>query len=392
MGFNYTKIQSGDRIMKRKKLVIISHTEHFYSKGEIVGWGATINEVNFIADYWDEVVHVACLHKKDVPKSSLPYSKKNIFFQSIPPYGGKKILDKILILFKIPIIIITVLKSIKGASEVQLRLPTSMGLFLLPMFSFIIPRKFTFWVKYAGDWNQKKPPFSNRLQRYWLRKNWSKCNVTINGFWQNQPSHCKSFENPCLTKEDILNGDKIAKNKKFQKPFTFCFVGRMDEVKGIPKIIDSFKGVSSEDIKVIHMIGDGIDFHIYKEDSKYLSDKIIFHGFQDRNYVHKYLKEAHFFLLPSSAEGFPKVVAEAACYGVIPIVSNVGSISHYIDETNGFVWNIKNNKITYESILKKAIDSNSNELNIKSNKILNVSSLFTFDNYLQKLKSNILEK
>jgi glycosyltransferase involved in cell wall biosynthesis len=140
------------------------------------------------------------------------------------------------------------------------------------------------------------------------------------------------------------------------------------------------------------MIGDGIDFHIYKEDSKYLSDKIIFHGFQDRNYVHKYLKEAHFFLLPSSAEGFPKVVAEAACYGVIPIVSNVGSISHYIDETNGFVWNIKNNKITYESILKKAIDSNSNELNIKSNKILNVSSLFTFDNYLQKLKSNILEK
>ncbi len=56
------------------------------------------------------------------------------------------------------------------------------------------------------------------------------------------------------------------------------------------------------------------------------------------------------------------------------------------------MWNIKNNKITYESILKKAIDSNSNELNIKSNEILNVASLFTFDNYLQKLKSNILEK
>ena len=43
--------------MRRKKLLIISHTQHYKDKNnQVVGWGATINEVNFLADYWEEVV------------------------------------------------------------------------------------------------------------------------------------------------------------------------------------------------------------------------------------------------------------------------------------------------------------------------------------------------
>src|SRR5690606_3617927 len=148
--------------------------------------------------------------------SSLPYTKDNIRFVPIPPYGGKSIADKIQILFKIPKIIRQVVKSQKGASEVQLRLPTSMGLFLLPLFSFFLPRKYTFWVKYAGNWSQKNPPLSYRLQRWWLIHNIARCSVTINGFWKNQPSHCYSFENPCLTQNDIDKGLQISKIKSFE--------------------------------------------------------------------------------------------------------------------------------------------------------------------------------
>src|SRR5690606_11098200 len=200
--------------MKRKKLVIISHTEHYKdSTGVIKGWGPTINEVNYLADYWEEVVHVGCLHHKKTPPSSLAYTRKNISFVAIPPYGGKSLRDKFMILFKIPRIITTVIKSVNGATEVQLRLPTSMGLFLLPLFSFFLPRTFTFWVKYAGNWNQENPPLSYTLQRWWLKKNYAKCKVTINGFWDNQPLHCYSFENPCLTQEDIERGKEIAERK-----------------------------------------------------------------------------------------------------------------------------------------------------------------------------------
>lgn len=55
--------------MKRKKLLIISHTEHFQNAdGRIVGWGATVNEVNFLANYWEDVVHIGCFYEKPPPK------------------------------------------------------------------------------------------------------------------------------------------------------------------------------------------------------------------------------------------------------------------------------------------------------------------------------------
>jgi glycosyltransferase involved in cell wall biosynthesis len=371
--------------MKKKKLVIISHTEHYTNEnGIIMGWGSTVNEVNFLADYWEEVYHIACLYDTKMPLSSLPYSKNNITFVPIPPFGGKSLLDKVLIFTKIPEIISQVVKSLDGASEVQLRLPTSMGLFLLPLFSFFINRKFTLWIKYAGNWGQEKAPLSYRIQRTWLKKNWTNCKVTINGFWENQPKHCLSFENPCLTINDLEEGKIISKNKKFDSPFIFTFVGRLESAKGVDRIIEALQSIPLDKIEKVNFIGDGEKTIFYKEKTTFLKEKIQYHGFLDKENVHKILLESHFILLPSDSEGFPKVIAEAACYGVVPIVSNVGSIGHYINETNGFVWNL-NSKESYTSIVNKAIHIDSLELKEQSNRIQEVAQKFTFINYLEKL-------
>jgi glycosyltransferase involved in cell wall biosynthesis len=95
-------------------------------------------------------------------------------------------------------------------------------------------------------------------------------------------------------------------------------------------------------------------------------------------------------LLPSASEGFPKVVAEAACYGTIPVVSNVGSIPHYITNENGFVWDI-NGKTTFDEVLGCAIEKKEEELNEMSQKIVVLAKKFTFDNYIKKLKGMILK-
>lgn len=377
--------------MKRKKLVVISHTEHYKGADGIVkGWGSTVNEINFLADYWEEIHHVACLYKTEVPSSSLPYTKDNIHFVSIPSYGGKQFLDKVLIVFKIPKIIFQVVKTIRGASEVQLRLPTSIGVFLLPLFSFSIRRKFTFWVKYAGNWGQANPPLSYRIQRWWLQKNIANCKVTINGFWENQNNHCFSFENPCLTNDDILKGKLIAQRKTFDASFVFCFIGRLESAKGMDRIISALKNIPQDKIEKVHFIGDGPDIERYKKAAEFIGNKVIFHGFMNKDDVHELLASSHFLLLPSNSEGFPKVIAEAACYGVIPLVSNVGSIGHYINNTNGFLWDI-NSENLYDSILLQAIQTESSRLKEMSETTLELAEKFTFDNYIKKLNKSVLK-
>ncbi|CAM3987053.1 MULTISPECIES: glycosyltransferase [Flavobacterium] len=380
--------------MKNKKLVIISHTEHYIDEGEdekVKGWGATINEINFLADYWEEIVHVACLYTIPAPKSALPYNKTNIRFVPIPPFGGRNIKDKLLIFFKVPIILSRVYKSIRKATEVQLRLPTSIGLFLLPFFTIMFSRKFTLWVKYAGNWNQLNAPYSYRVQKFWLKNNFARCKVTINGFWDNQPSNCFSFENPCLSNDEILKGETIIKNKMFKAPFTLCFVGRLDNLKGVNHIVGTLKNSSQDLIKEIHFVGDSDKLEGYKSELSFMKDKIVFHGFLDKNSVHEILEKSHFILLPSASEGFPKVIAEAACYGTIPIVSNVGSIPHYINESNGFIWEINGN-IKYTSVFNTAITSKGSKLKEKSIALFPLAKKFTFDNYLYKLETDIFRK
>ena len=372
--------------MRRKKLLIISHTQHYKDKNnQVVGWGATINEVNFLADYWEEVVHIGCLYHSEAPKSSLPYIKTNIRFVPIPAYGGKTVWSKIGILFKIPIIINRVVTNVKEATEIQLRLPTSMGLFLLPLFSFFLPRKYTFWVKYAGNWQQQNPPMSYRIQRWWLKKNIAKCKVTINGFWNNQPKNCFSFENPCLSEQDILRGKEIANTKSFHSPFTFCFVGRLNEAKGVSEIIEALKHIPLNKINKVHFVGDGENIEKYKLLSSFLGEKVIFHGFLESGRVHQLLADSHFFLLPSKSEGFPKVIAEACCYGTIPIVSNVGSISHYINNQNGYLVETD----LFSNVLFSVVTENEAFLKNISSKGTNVAELFTFEKYKSKLENTV---
>ena len=232
---------------------------------------------------------------------------------------------------------------------------------------------------------------SYRIQRWWLKKNIAKCKVTINGFWNNQPKNCFSFENPCLSEQDILRGKEIANTKSFHSPFTFCFVGRLNEAKGVSDIIEALKHIPLNKTNKVHFVGDGENSEKYKLLSSFLGDKVNFHGFLESGRVHQLLADSHFFLLPSKSEGFPKVIAEACCYGTIPIVSDVGSLAHYINELNGFLWEINNKKFNYESVMLNALYSNQTELQIKSEEVLKLAELFTFDNYLKKLETYFLK-
>jgi glycosyltransferase involved in cell wall biosynthesis len=374
-----------------KKLVIISHTEHQQAAdGSFVGWGPTVNEINYLSIHWEEVIHVACLEKgKAVKGSSVGYSNKNVHFEAIPPFGGKRIWQKVNIIWKMPFILWKVQKSIKGASHVQLRVPMGIGLFLIPFFALRNQSKYIFWVKYANNWGSSHVPFGYCIQRWFLMKNILNSKVTINGFWPNQPKKCISFENPCLTENQISEGNQRIQSKKFDKPYHLVFVGRIDAAKGVDILIDFILKIDKTVIEFFHIIGEG---KLSGEFEKVLDEFGIpnkFYGNLTQVGLFEILKKSHCIMLPSKSEGFPKVLAEAMNYGCIPIASNVGSISHYIkDGESGIIMNEISTKGLTEAWLHFLNLNSEVKLRMAQNGS-GVSQNFTFESYLYNLKSKI---
>jgi glycosyltransferase involved in cell wall biosynthesis len=377
--------------MTYKKLVIISHTEHQQAAdGSVVGWGPTVNEINYLSNHWEELVHVACLEKGVAVKgSSLGYTNGNLHFEPIPTFGGRKIWQKLDILWKMPLILWKVQKSLKGASHVQLRVPMGIGIFLIPYFVFRNKSKYILWVKYANNWGANRIPFGYKIQRWLLKKNATRSKVTINGFWPNQAEHCISFENPCLTEMQITEGKLVIESKKFDSPFNLIFVGRIDAAKGVDILIDFIREINKKDIGFFYVVGEGELIGDFEYVLNEMEIPNRFYGNLTQAELFEILKISDCILLPSKSEGFPKVLTEAMNFGCIPIASNVGSITHYIqNRVSGFILD-EISKNDLNDVWQNFLNLNSEAKLIISTNGFEVSQNFTFENYLHNLKMKI---
>lgn len=334
-----------------RTLTIISHTEHYKQPdGTIVGLGSTVTEINHLLNVFDEINHVAMLHTSSAPSNALPYVSKQITLIPIKAVGGQSITDKLSVVWQAPKVLNEVRKALKQSDFFQFRAPTGIGVYVIPYLLLFSSKKG--WFKYAGNWNQKKSPLAYRFQK-WLLEN-QKRHVTINGLWPKQPKQCLTFENPCLSENDIEKGNRVVKDKIFNnEKINFCFVGRLEDEKGVDLLINAFKGLNENDsnrIGDIHIVGHGKKIELYKKQASESKLNFHFHGFLSRENVHKIYIKSHAIILPSASEGFPKVIAEALNFGCLPVVSNVSGISNYIkDGQNGFLLDT----ISIEGVLSK---------------------------------------
>ena len=332
-----------------KSLTIISHTEHFRTaEGKIVGLGSTITEINHLSKIFDEIHHIAMLHNGEAPASAMPYDSNTITFIPIAAVGGPNFISKLNILWQAIKILRTVKSDLKEIHYFQFRAPTGIGVFLIPYLVLFCKKKG--WFKYAGNWKQHQAPISYQFQR-WLLKNQKRI-VTINGAWPKQLNQCLTFENPCLTQMEVNEGHSLRLKKTFDSNgINFCFVGRLEDEKGIRLLIRAFELLSDSDkqkVNNIHIVGDGKAKQEYIDLTDKLNLNFVFHGFMSRNDVQAIYKKSHAIILPSASEGFPKVIAEGMNFGCIPIVSNISGIGHYVKNgINGFLLDT----ITADSLL-----------------------------------------
>ena len=369
------------------KLAIISHTEHYRRDGKIVGWGATVREIDHLCSGFEEIWHVAPLHPEEPPASARPYRSDNVKFIPLIPTGGPGLWDKLGIVKALPGTMHTIWKVLREVDVFQFRAPTGMGVYLLPALTLLTRKKG--WFKYAGNWKQARTR-SYAWQKWWLTRV-NRRPVTINGRWPGQPAHILPFENPCLDRDEREEGRLVVNSKRYHLPLTACFVGRLDASKGVDRIIEALEELQPGVLITMHFVGDGPGRGTYEKRCQALTVNCVFHGFLDRAEVGEIMAESHLLLLPSDSEGFPKVLAEGWNYGCIPVVSDVSAIPQYVNEKSGFLWQ-KTGRLSFAKILN-SIDWTAEEaLKNRSGEGFELAERFTFDHYNRRVLQIISEQ
>jgi glycosyltransferase involved in cell wall biosynthesis len=185
--------------------------------------------------------------------------------------------------------------------------------------------------KYANQWNgYTNEPVTVRLQRDLLRSRWWGAPVTVYGEWPHQPDHVVPFFTSMMTDEQVQRAVAVAHAKTLDTPLRVLFVGRLEWVKRIPALIDAIKIACDRGVALdVAIVGGGADQGALEEQVARLGlqQVVRFVGALPYEQALDWYEWGHCLVLPSRhSEGWPKVVAEAMCYGLICVAVGHGQI------------------------------------------------------------------
>jgi glycosyltransferase involved in cell wall biosynthesis len=358
----------------KRRLLVVSHTPHYIKNGVVTGWGPTIREIDHLSELFDEVVHIAPVHS-NAPSSAIAYESSRVRLRAIRPSGGERLQDKLSIFWQSGSYIKAIMQEASAADVLHIRCPANVSLIAILLMG-LLGRPAIKWVKYAGNWRPEGvgDALSYRFQRWWLEKCARNCIVTINGEWPDQPSHVRSFLNPCLTRQELEEGETVSNSKSITTRVRLLFAGRLEPAKGVECVLETAVRLLARKMDVtLDFVGDGPlrgELEALVK-SHGIERAVRFHGWMPRRLLGKLYAEANFILLPTDSEGWPKVLSEAMAYGVVPLASAVSCIPQYLDkfktgrafpvgDTAGFVDAIQwyaNNPDIWEAESRNAVDA-----------------------------------
>ena len=365
---------------KKSKLLMLSDTKIAKLNGQWRGFAPVVREIESLLGEFESITWIGYNYTApDHRKKMIPVNEK-IKMIALHRTGGNNLFEKIKILFSIPIYFFRIIGPVLKADIIYTRAP-SMPSFIA-MFLTLVMRNKKWWHKFAGNWQEENYSFFYAFQKSILTK-LGNCVVSINGRWDNQPKHCFTFENPCISTEEYNLGLQVTKEKKYGDELIACFVGRLESAKGVDDIIKALPALAEKGIKELHLVGNGEGKKEYMNKTADAPVKCIFHDYLSRIEVFDIYKKSHLVLLPSKSEGFPKVIAEAANFGCVPIVSGVSAIPQYINNSNGFVWYSNNENF---SDFCSSISLDREQLKMKSIAVNRVAKKFTYDSFVSRVK------
>lgn len=134
--------------------------------------------------------------------------------------------------------------------------------------------------------------------------------------------------------------------RKFQaeRPLSVLYLGRIEKNKGVDYIFEAAKRLKDDNVPfTLHFAGkEETEGEYIPKLQAELGERFTYHGVVFGKGKNDLLKQCDVFLLPSFYEGLPMSLIETMSFGMVPVVTNVGSISSVVtDDENGLFVKIK---------------------------------------------------
>lgn len=313
------------------KFCIITHVAHTKLEEQYYGYAPYIREMNVWLHYVDEVCIVAPLEKREKTAIDLVYDSDHIIFKRVPDFNITGIGAMLKTLLSLPLLFYVVFKAMQQSDHIHLRCPGNMGLIGCIVQVFFPKKKKT--AKYAGNWDLKAAqPWSYRLQKWILNNTFLTKNmqVLVYGDWEGSSVNIKSFFTATYSETE----KQVVRPRDWSNEIKLLFVGALSEGKRPLYALQLVSELRNRGINAsLRLFGEGAQREVLEHyiAAHQLTDFITLEGNQTKETVLEAYKSAHFLILASKSEGWPKVVAEAMFWGCVPLATRVSCVPTMLD-------------------------------------------------------------
>ena len=374
---------------KTSKLTVISDTAMSGISKKIAALEPVVREIEQLSRCFKSVDWLGYRWYSSSPANHKIPSSKNLTMISANSSGGNSFKEKLSILTHLPLYLSKINYLIKNNNIVYTRGPSIPALLVI-LLSYFNKNKI-YLHKYAGGWDLESIPLSYLLQR-WLLKKQKRGSVLVSSATLNDLNHIVSLPNPCLEKDEIQAGYLAMKSKIYSNGLRICFVGNCNFYKGIFDVLDTLNILADKNNIANCTIAGLADESELRSHLNQRADRLTaIVGVLSRSDLNEVYAQSHFILLPSISEGFPKVLAEAAAFGCIPVTSKLPGFDKIItNNVNGILLQKINSKKIAEELSVNWSDDK------KMRKMANHAHLwskqFSYSNFLEMINHLLRKK
>ncbi|MCB1053537.1 MAG: glycosyltransferase family 4 protein [Acidobacteria bacterium] len=309
--------------------LIVTHVPHKWESGKWFAYGPYVVEMNIWLRHVGSVLILAPRSYEPVSPMESAYSSANITLIEMPQFNFLNLKNRMRSLVLLPKIFLTCFNAMRHTKHIHLRCPGNMG--LVGALSQVVFRRKQKTVKFAGNWDPAAArPWSVKFQRFILRQPilMGRASVLVYGTWSDNTATCVDAFTATYSEQEIT----VCHPRPLDKPIRAMFIGRFNENKAPLVAVETVLQLRQMGWPIsLSLVGKGPQAETLQSYAKDYPDSIKVIGELSKDQVRAHLQAAHFLLAPSSTEGWPKTVAEAMFWAVIPVVPPVSCVAQMLD-------------------------------------------------------------